>query len=305
MKPCSFPLLAVCSSLLFVSCSQEASRASVEAMEARLKAQEEAHQLLDQQLGKTLLVIAERMERVADTLDGGTSLSGSASSSSGGFAVDSRANRREPILEEELLHAPASPAHELELQRRTTIWLAAMVGGVIAVAAGLRLRSRAWQSRDALSPADPEESEQDAGAWNEASVLTEAVTPRAEVETIGEVDDSLVADSIDQPKTNPVVRADASASTGSTLVAKPVLVAPRSVDGLARCAFLIDALQPAAARTAIEAYLRHDPRVLQKPEPSVRAREGGISVECAMLPGLPEGEKEHLRAILERLASTR
>jgi hypothetical protein len=95
------------------------------------------------------------------------------------------------------------------------------------------------------------------------------------------------------------------ASLGAESKAETRTLPPSDPNAPARTAFHVDAKEPAVARASIESYLRHDPRVLQKPAPAVRSHEGGLSVECALLPGLAAGEREHLRAVLQRLASTR
>ncbi|MGE3175049.1 MAG: hypothetical protein AB7O97_20645 [Planctomycetota bacterium] len=55
------------------------------------------------------------------------------------------------------------------------------------------------------------------------------------------------------------------------------------------------------ARATIDAYLKSDPRVLRRPAPVVRPNAAGLCVECVLLPGLLPGEREHLRATLQRL----
>lgn len=72
-----------------------------------------------------------------------------------------------------------------------------------------------------------------------------------------------------------------------------------------RWSFQLEASDPVLARAAIAAYLRHDPRVLQRPAPVLRDHPSGLAVECALLPGLVAGEREHLRATLQRLVAVR
>lgn len=82
----------------------------------------------------------------------------------------------------------------------------------------------------------------------------------------------------------------------------PALESPREPP---RWSFQLEAADPVLARAAIAAYLRHDPRVLQRPAPVVRDHPSGLAVECALLPGLVAGEREHLRATLQRLVLAR
>ncbi len=310
MKSWKLSLLVLWFSLGAAGCSPDDAAASREAMDARLEAQAAEHLRLDREHARTLQLLAERMERLADTMSASlvepvAAVPSAAAQSTFEASVD----RRETIAKDELFHSPASPVRELELQRRTAIWLAAMVGGVIAVAAALRLRSRSSLQRVTEPAQDLHEEVLDTGAWNEASILTEAVTPRAEAERAPF--DHEAASAQGRHRNESIQTHGVETKVGSLLatevaaVAHPIAEVARQMVGPACCTFLVDSPKPNEASGAIESYLRHDPRVLQKPKPVVRTREGGVCVECALLPGLPDGEREHLRAILARLASTR
>lgn len=200
------------------------------------------------------------------------------------------------------MHAPVSPARELEMQRRTTIWVAGGVALAFAFGAALRLRSR-WKLDRLKIDEEPHVAEDvDAGAWEEASVLTDAVTPRAAPREHGRTADEAEW-SEDQGQLVQQLEQPAERSSTTDQVVIPAAALDPMKPG--RCAFLLDVDRPEAALPAVESYLRHDPRVLQKPFAQVRLRDGGLVVECSLLPGLPDGEREHLRAILQRLASDR
>ncbi len=64
---------------------------------------------------------------------------------------------------------------------------------------------------------------------------------------------------------------------------------------------LLESADHVLARATIDAYLRHDPRVLRQPAPQVRGQGQHIEVRLSLLPGLLAGEREHLRSTLQRL----
>jgi hypothetical protein len=64
------------------------------------------------------------------------------------------------------------------------------------------------------------------------------------------------------------------------------------------------AADPARGMAAVRSLLAADPRVLRRPEPHCRADGGALRVECVLVPGLLAGEREQLRAALERAAAS-
>lgn len=302
MSVLRFPSAASLAALTLCSCAPDDSASQISDIENRLRAQEEASRRLDQDLGRQLSGIAERLERMADTL---TSTGAIASKAVVVAPAARSAAGPEPARKGATLHAPVSPALELETQRRTTIWLAAVVGAVVAFAAAMRLRSRSSTVSTEGEQRAHDFDEEDAGSWDEASVLTEAVPERRDESERPTGSEPVRLATETEPRERPrgVMPLGAGAAVAQTS-ALPTASAENSPIPT-RCAYRIEANRPEAARPAIESYLRHDPRVLHKPEPVVRVREGGITVECSMLPGLPAGEREHLRAVLERLAADR
>jgi len=57
-------------------------------------------------------------------------------------------------------------------------------------------------------------------------------------------------------------------------------------------------------RAAVASFLAADPRVLRQPEPVLHSHTDTIEIECSLLPGLLDGEREHLRAALQRLLAS-
>lgn len=284
------------------SCAPEDSVSQISDIETRLRAQEETSRRLDRDLGRQLSVVAERLERLADTL---TATGAKTAQATVVDPVRRSVASPEPAGKEATLHAPVSPALELETQRRSAIWLAAVVGAVVAFAAAMRLRSRSLVSAIEEDEQLHDLDEADAGSWDEASVLTEAVPERRDASErfVKTEPDLHAAHPESRERPHGVMSAGAGLAVARADAASPP--SSESSPSPTRCAYRIDAIHPEAARPAVESYLGHDPRVLRKPEPVVRVRDGGLTVECSMLPGLPAGEREHLRAVLERLASDR
>jgi uncharacterized coiled-coil protein SlyX len=297
------------------SCSDSASEARIRELEARIERQEIANEQLRRRLSGMLDGLALRMDRVVDALGDGAA---KPSAPIADVTPMPSTDRGDKATAERVVASPANPADALARDRRTGAWIAALCAVVAAAFVGWRWhsqRARGWRG-DAEG-----EASADSAAWDEANVLSDAV-PQKELNAraastrsdqgIGE-QDVIILDPMDADEPAALGVEPTGTSTGSKPHAsqhaesKAEARIPPSTDSNspARTAFHVDAKEPAVARASIESYLRHDPRVLQKPAPAVRSHEGGISVECALLPGLAAGEREHLRAVLQRLASTR
>ncbi len=296
------------------ACAHDAADSRIVELERKVARQDARQRQLEQRLCSTLDAMSLRMDRIVDAL----AVAAGEPPASPPVPVRAAAAGEVPPLargpatpadtvdDGRAVGAPPNPALELAMQQRTAAWVAGCVAVVLVAVLAMRLRSR---SRFHAESAVRGDEAPDFGSWDEAKVLTDAVAERSpvadgreslepassstplRVEEVGIGDEVLILDPADcEPAAAPVVA--------------PV-AGPSSPAGPSRTAFHVEAADPAVARAAIEAYLRHDPRVLQKPAPAVRLSEGGLSVECALLPGLAAGEREHLRAVLVRLSATR
>lgn len=195
-------------------------------------------------------------------------------------------------------------------------WMWAVVAGAGAAALVLGWR---WLRRLPRARTEPS-----GDTWGEAAVLTGAVgapdgvvparTRTAptdfvlddEVFVLDPGDDLAISAAAEIAAGEEAAAADVDPVTSprpsSTGANAPALEPPREPP---RWSFQLEAADPVLARAAIAAYLRHDPRVLQRPAPVVRDHPSGLAVECALLPGLVAGEREHLRATLQRLVAVR
>ena len=309
---------AACLLLLIVSlpsCSENASETRIRELEARIERQEIANEQLRRRLGGMLDGLALRMDRVVDALGEGAP---KASAPVADVTPIPTKERAESSSAERVVASPVNPADALARDRRTGAWVAALAAVVAAAFVAWRWRSQ--RARGWRGDADLEASG-DSAAWSEANVLSDAVpqkdaSPRTAAkrsEQFIEEQDLIILDPTDADEQAAIVGeperttmqstspAQRSTETRTESRAMPTL----DPSGPARTAFHVDAHEPPVARASIESYLRHDPRVLQKPAPVVRVHEGGLSVDCALLPGLAAGEREHLRAVLQRLASPR
>lgn len=70
-----------------------------------------------------------------------------------------------------------------------------------------------------------------------------------------------------------------------------------------RCVWRLSATHPAAL-DAVQQRLNVEPRILQKPAPSVRWVGDKLEVECALVPSLPAGDVAHVRFALQQTAVT-
>lgn len=314
MKLPRVPIVWLVACAAMGACSNDAADSRIAELERKVARQDVRQRQLEQRLCTTLDAMSLRMDRIGDAL----ALAAGEAPVSPTVPVRKVAAGEVPPLargpaspvdateEGRAVGAPPNPALELAMHRRTVEWVAGCVAVVLVAVVAMRLRSR---SRSLVESAARTDEAPDFGSWEEAKVLTDAVAERSPVagpreslarsksavpshdEDVGIGDEVIILDPADcEPLAAPVVAPVAS---------------PSSPSGPSRTAFHVEAADPAVARAAIEAYLRHDPRVLQKPAPAVRLSEGGLSVECALLPGLAAGEREHLRAVLVRLSATR
>ncbi len=302
------------------ACSRDDSDQRVAELERKVARQEAKQRQLEERLAVTLDAMSLRLDRIGVALAAAAGEPAPASTPATP-APARRASEVPPLArgpvapgasgaaaDERVVGAPPNPAVELDMHRRTANWIAGCVAVVAFVAVAMRLRSRARSLGD-RSGRDEEAA--DFGSWEEAKVLTDAVAERAP--TAASRDGSTEPVAVGNPARigdfaldEEVLILDPADSEDEPQEAPPVVVAGATTQhGPTRTAFHVDACDPVLARSAVEAYLRHDPRVLQKPAPAVRVSEGGLSVECALLPGLPAGEREHLRAVLARLSSNR
>lgn len=307
-----------CFALLLLSlssCSESASEARIRELEARIERQEIANEQLRRRLSGMLDGLALRMDRVVDALGDGAAKS---SAPVADVTPIPSTDRGDKPTADRVVASPTNPADALARDRRTGAWIAALCAVVAAAFLAWRWRSQrasGWRREVDL------ETSADSAAWDEAHVLSDAVpqkelSPRAASnrsdQGIGD-QDVIILDPMDADEpaafgaepAGTSAGAKPQASLGAESKAEAKTQPPSDPNAPARTAFHVDAKEPAVARASIESYLRHDPRVLQKPAPAVRSHEGGLSVECALLPGLAAGEREHLRAVLQRLASTR
>ena len=310
-------LLALAAS---ASCSGDDSDQRVAELERKVARQEAKQRQLEERLAGTLDAMSLRLDRIGVALAAAAGEPAPASTPATP-APARRASEVPPLArgpvspgvlgaapDERVVGAPPNPAVELEMRRRTATWIVGCVAVVAFVALAMRLRSRARALGDRSSRG---EEVADFGSWEEAKVLTDAVAERAPAAAarVG----STEPDGIGHPARigdhildDEVLILDPADSEDELQQAPPAVVSGATAQqGPMRTAFHVDAGDPMLARSAVEAYLRHDPRVLQKPAPAVRVSEGGLSVECALLPGLPAGEREHLRAVLVRLSANR
>lgn len=298
------------------ACSGDGSDARVAELERKVARQEAKQRQLEQRLAETLDTMSQRLDRIGVAL---AAAAGEPVPSPSVPAPTRRSSEVPPLASgpatpdasvggDRVVGAPVNPAAELEMQRRTAAWITGCVAVVAFAFVALRLRSR---SRRLVDESGRHDEPADFGAWEEAKVLTDAVAERAPAR--GARSDLEAPTAVggasplgEFPLEDDVLILDPSGSEDEPRPTAPVVAAAPSVQhGPTRTAFHVDASDPVVARSAVEAYLRHDPRVLQKPAPAVRVSEGGLSVECALLPGLPAGEREHLRAVLARLSSNR
>ncbi len=259
--------------------------------------------------------LALRMDRVVDALGDGAAKPRTPLADVTPIPAMDRADK---TTLDRVVASPANPADALARDRRTGAWIAALCAVVASAFLAWRWRSQRASARHGDAEVD---GSADSAAWDEAHVLSDAVPqkePKARAASsrpehgIG-AEDVIILDPMDadepaafdvEPRAASVVAPpQASPSTESKTDTRSL--PPSDPHAPHRTAFHVDAKEPAVARASIESYLRHDPRVLQKPAPAVRSHEGGLSVECALLPGLAAGEREHLRAVLQRLASSR
>lgn len=309
---------AACLALLILSlpsCSENASETRIRELEARIERQEIANEQLRRRLGGMLDGLALRMDRVVDALGEGAP---KASAPVADVTPIPATERTANASAERVVASPVHPADALARDRRTGAWIAALAA--VFAAAFVAWRWRSQRARGWRSDADLDASG-DSAAWSEANVLSDAVphkdvaprTAAKQSEQFIEEQDLIILDPTDADEQAAVVGEPQRTPMQSTSHAQPssqTRTEPRTLPSLdpsapARTAFHVDAQEPPVARASIESYLRHDPRVLQKPAPVVRVHEGGLSVDCALLPGLAAGEREHLRAVLQRLASPR
>jgi uncharacterized coiled-coil protein SlyX len=307
-----------CGALLFLSlssCSESASEARIRELEARIERQEIANEQLRRRLSGMLDGLALRMDRVVDALADGSqkTMSPMADVTPIPAAAPAEKNSLERVVA-----SPANPADALARDRRTGAWIAALCAVVAAAFLAWRWRS---QRASGWSRGADLETSADSAAWDEAHVLSDAVPQKERIACApsnrsdqGIADqDVIILDPMDADEPAAFGAEPPGASAAKNPTASPSAdskaeamdLPPSDPSAPARTAFHVDAKEPAVARASIESYLRHDPRVLQKPAPAVRSHQGGLSVECALLPGLAAGEREHLRAVLQRLASTR
>ncbi|MCY2956864.1 MAG: hypothetical protein NT107_07515 [Planctomycetota bacterium] len=87
--------------------------------------------------------------------------------------------------------------------------------------------------------------------------------------------------------------------------AKPAVYMPAGYGGFVpmRCVWRLSATHPAAL-DAVQQRLNVEPRILQKPAPSVRWVGDKLEVECALVPSLPAGDVAHVRFALQQTAVT-
>ena len=74
--------------------------------------------------------------------------------------------------------------------------------------------------------------------------------------------------------------------------------------GLARWRIRLTTVNPERIEPVLARFLAADLRVLRDPEPVVQSHEDSLEIECSLLPGLLEAEREQFRLALERLAGS-
>ncbi|MEQ1634159.1 MAG: hypothetical protein ABL997_17400 [Planctomycetota bacterium] len=200
---------------------------------------------------------------------------------------------------------------------RQQFWLYFVVGLGAVVLTWLAWRRRtATALRSVAKPVvagGEVDADRDCGAWSAAFVLTDAIAPRgANVANSQGGSPATTEGSADADPVHEVFVLDTDDSLAAAVASAaesqldPGIVVPEEAPREPlRWSFQLEATDPVVARAAIDAYLRHDPRVLQRPAPVVRDHPSGLAVECALLPGLVAGEREHLRATLQRLLAAR
>lgn len=329
-----------CCGLLGASCSdqEDPELQRLVQLEAEVEAQRARQAQFESRVASTLDGLADRVDRLVEELRSLGGIEPSAASAGGSTDAASDGERSVPVEATPIGAQPKSPvafdapaafdataarsraaertaaaAQDAVLRQR--FWLYSVVALGAVVITWLAWRRRAVSAvRSVAKPvvASAEvDADRDCGAWSAAFVLTDAISPRATnsphtsaatMEAGDEVDPGKEVFVLDtEDRLAPAVAA-ASASQpdlGHDDGAQEFLREPL------RWSFQLEAKDPVVARAAIDAYLRHDPRVLQRPAPVVRDHPNGLAVECALLPGLVPGEREHLRATLQRLVAAR
>ncbi len=337
MKTACFGALLACAALLAGSCSQDVDTqaARLAELEAQMHTQQSRQEQLEARVAATLGQLADRVDALvaelrvqtgagSDPVDAQPGTSGALASTVTGVpaaTAPSPSDRPSRVDADaaRVRAAERTAAVSAEIAGRQQFWMWCVV--VAGTVAGVWL---AWRRRRGEAPvvgrskSDVEgESDRDCGAWSAAGVLTEAIGPhkahqakahdsalglRDAADVLGPLQEVFVLD----PTDGLAAELDfASAPEQPAVAAEDPLVTSSPAREPLRWSFQLEAKDPLLARATIDAYLRHDPRVLQRPAPVVRDHPSGLAVDCALLPGLVAGEREHLRATLQRLVAVR
>ena len=153
--------------------------------------------------------------------------------------------------------------------------------------------------------------------WAAAALLGEAVGRLRESNTAGtDVAEALDLDSSERSSADEIIvlddellHPDATPTIAAPNTAAPTAAAaPRHVvsDAMERMPRLpspetcvLRTADPGLAMQAVLQVLEEDPRVLRRPEPTVRCRHDSLEVTFRVVPDLPPGERSHLRQRLQ------